>query len=166
MLFVAVAVLIVSLGTTYGLIRVHRNARFETWLGDNEVPGILFGALAALYGALLAFVVFATWESYARAEDAVTNEAADLIAAYRDTQSFPDRLRIQAQFRLRSYARIPRRPRSVVCQRGRVACQAGERAAEGSGAAVASRPAGPALTSLEHSPACCPNRVPGNMPRC
>jgi len=71
----------------------------------NEVAGLLFNAVGILYGALLAFIVFATWESFSAAQAAVTAEAADLVGVYRDTQQFPEPVRGQVQLLLRSYPR-------------------------------------------------------------
>src|SRR6476659_6993322 len=72
--------------------------------GDaNDLAGLLFGAVGILYGALLAFVVFATWESYSGAEQAVTMEGATLVAAYRDSQQFPEPHRTEIQAALRTY---------------------------------------------------------------
>ena len=99
----AVGVILSSLLAVAGLLIVRRS-RLQRHLGENDVAGLLFGAVGVLYGALLAFVVFATWESYSRAEQSVVAEGADLVAVYRDTQTFPDPLRPQIQAALRTYA--------------------------------------------------------------
>jgi Protein of unknown function (DUF4239) len=99
----SVGVVLTALVAVAGLLWVRRSTRFTQHLGENDVAGILFGAMGILYGALLAFVVFATWESYARAEEAVTQEGADLVAVYRDSQIFPDPLRGEVQTALRTY---------------------------------------------------------------
>ncbi|MEA2621395.1 MAG: hypothetical protein QOH61_305 [Chloroflexota bacterium] len=103
-LLIAAGVVLASLLAVAGLLLVRRSPRFERYIGDNDVPGLLFGALGALYGALLAFVVFGTWDSYTRAEAAVTTEGAQLVGVYRDTQLFPEPLRQDAQAALRTYA--------------------------------------------------------------
>jgi len=104
MLMTALAVVAMSLLALAGLLIVRRTHWLQRHLGENDVPGLIFGAVGILYGALLAFVVFATWESYAGAEQAVTMEAADLVAVYRDTQQFPDPQRNEIQIALRTYA--------------------------------------------------------------
>ena len=91
----------VALAAVAGLLVFRLLARGHP--GNNDVAGILFGAVGILYGALLAFIVFATWESYSGAEREVTTEGADIIAVYRDTQQFPDPLREQTQAALRTY---------------------------------------------------------------
>jgi hypothetical protein len=100
---IAILALVVLAAVT-GVIAVRRSQRFERHFHENEVAGLLFSVMGVVYGALLAFVVFATWESYAGAQQAVVAEAADLVAVYRDTQTFPDPQRGQAQTALRAYA--------------------------------------------------------------
>lgn len=103
MFWLACGVVLSALLAIAGLLFVRRSSRFHQYLGDNDVPGILFGGLGVLYGALLAFVVFGTWESYSRAEQAVTAEGAKLVGVYRDAQTFPDPLRAETQAALRTY---------------------------------------------------------------
>ena len=50
-----------------GLLLVRRTTSMRRHLGENDVAGLLFGAVGVLYGALLAFVVFAAWEGYSPA---------------------------------------------------------------------------------------------------
>src|SRR5207245_364290 len=57
--------------------------------GQNDIAGFLFTTMGVLYAVVLAFVVFAVWEQFARGEQAVTAEAAALISVFRDTQDFP-----------------------------------------------------------------------------
>jgi hypothetical protein len=97
----AIIVIGVALLSVVGLLVFRRVARGH--LGNNDVAGLLFGAVGILYGALLAFIVFATWEGYSGAEHAVTAEGADVIAVYRDTQDFPSPSRELVQAALRTY---------------------------------------------------------------
>jgi hypothetical protein len=100
---VGAIVVLSSVASIAALVGLHQSPRFKRALGENDVPGFLFGAIGVLYGALLAFVVFATWEAYARAETAVTAEAAGLITVFRDTQDFPEPLEVEAQDAIRAY---------------------------------------------------------------
>jgi hypothetical protein len=104
LLIVLLNILGASLVAVAGLVLVRRVRRFRPDVAENEVAGLLFAVMGVVYGALLAFVVFATWESFAGAQQAVTTEAADLVAAYRDTQTFPEPQRTQSQAALRTYA--------------------------------------------------------------
>ena len=94
-----------SLLAILGLVLVRRSSAFQQHFAENEVAGLLFSAMGVVYGALLAFVVFATWESFAGAQQAVTTEAATLVAAYRDTQTFPEPQRTEVQLAYRTYAK-------------------------------------------------------------
>jgi hypothetical protein len=96
-------VLAVSIVAVLGLFLARRIPAFASRSQENEVAGLLYQAMGVVYGALLAFIVFATWESFASAQLAVTQEAADLVAAYRDTQTFPEPQRTQAQATFRFY---------------------------------------------------------------
>lgn len=87
-----------------GLQVVHRVEWGPQRPGENEVAGPLFGAVGVAYGTLLAFIVLVVWQRFAATDQALTTEAADLVAVFRDTQDFPDPLRQQAQDALRAYA--------------------------------------------------------------
>ena len=105
-LWLALAPLVVfgaALVAIAGLVVVRRTEQFSRYFHENEVAGLLFSVMGLVYGALLAFVVFATWQSYAGAQQAVTDEAAAVVEAYRDTQTFPEPQRSSAQAALRTY---------------------------------------------------------------
>lgn len=87
-----------------GLVVAHRVLKVRRYLVENEVAGFLYAVIGVTYGVLLAFVVLAVWQKYAAADQAVTTEAADLVAVFRDTQSFPPPLRQNAQLSLQLYA--------------------------------------------------------------
>jgi hypothetical protein len=87
-----------------GLLVARRTLRLPHGAGDHDVAGVLYAAVGAIYGVLLAFIVVVVWDRYAAADQAVTTEAADLVVAFRDTQTFPEPQRAQAQASLRSYA--------------------------------------------------------------
>ncbi|MFN8621805.1 MAG: DUF4239 domain-containing protein [Chloroflexota bacterium] len=102
LLFPAI-ILFVAILATIGLLIVRRMPRFVGMFHENEVAGHQFAALGVLYGALLAFVVFAAWERWSEAQHAVSEEAAAIVTAYRDTQDFPDPLKGEAQVAYRGY---------------------------------------------------------------
>jgi len=102
LLFPAI-ILFVAILATIGLLIVRRIPRFVGLFHENEVAGHQFAALGVLYGALLAFVVFAAWERWSEAQHAVSDEAAAIVTAYRDTQDFPEPQKGEAQVALRGY---------------------------------------------------------------
>jgi hypothetical protein len=68
------------------------------------IVGYIFSAIALIYAVVLAFVVFAVWERYSVSQQVVTSEAASLVVAYRDTESFPEPTRSDAQKAFYGYA--------------------------------------------------------------
>lgn len=86
-----------------GLLATRRLVRPRVAEGHNDVAGFLFAMLGVLYAIVLAFVVFAVWQRYTDADSAVTAEATAAVLAFRDTQTFPEPLRGQAQDALRAY---------------------------------------------------------------
>ena len=73
--------------------------------GHNDVAGFIFATIGVIYAVLLAFVVFAVWDRFSKADDAVSSEAAALVTVYRDAQVLPPPQRHAAQQALISYAR-------------------------------------------------------------
>jgi hypothetical protein len=103
----ALAVLVIggaAILAVAGLLVVH-HLLWRPEPGANEVPGFFYAVIGVIYGVLLAFIVLVVWERFAATDEAVTTEAADLVAVYRGTQDFPEPFRQQAQEALRAYAR-------------------------------------------------------------
>lgn len=100
------AVLVVS-GTVLfavgGTIFVRRRVPVEVLEKQHEVGGFLYGALAVIYGILLAFVVFVVWTSYQSASDAVASEADQLVDLLRISKGFPPELHAAVHHQLRQY---------------------------------------------------------------
>jgi hypothetical protein len=69
----------------------------------NDFIGLIFATVALLYSVLMAFVVFSVWQRFTDSAHTVTNEASAAVVAYRDTQTFPEPLRSEAQAAFRSY---------------------------------------------------------------
>ena len=88
-----------------GLALTHPARRRALKLEHNDVNGQFFAAVAVVYAVLLAFVVFAVWERFSSASQSVTNEAAALVATYREAQALPEPMRTDATDALRRYAR-------------------------------------------------------------
>lgn len=87
-----------------GLLAFHRYAHLKRFAGENEIAGFLYAVVGVVYGILLAFVVFAVYNRFDAVDTAVTTEAADMVAVFRDTQFLPPRLQPAAQADLVSYA--------------------------------------------------------------
>lgn len=92
-LFIITSVII----TLWGLRLFRRLLDIKKLKHEEAIVGYLFSAIALIYAVVLAFVVFAVWERYSVSQQVVTSEAAALVVAYRDTETFPEPERVQAQ---------------------------------------------------------------------
>ena len=100
------AVVLVVLAAALSVLALYlfrKSVSFEISKGHNEIAGFVFATVGVLYAVVLAFVVFAVWERYTASQEAVAHEGAVAVAAYRDTQEFPEPRRTQAQLALRTY---------------------------------------------------------------
>jgi hypothetical protein len=86
-----------------GMMLVRRRVPVEVLERQHEVGGFLYGALAVIYGILLAFVVFVVWTSYQSASDAVASEADQLVDLLRLSRGFPPETGAAIQEGLRQY---------------------------------------------------------------
>ena len=80
--------------------------KFEITDGHNEIAGLVFTTVGVLYSVVLAFVVFAVWSRFSTVDQGVADEAALIVSTYRDTQTFPEPERADAQESLRTYVHV------------------------------------------------------------
>jgi len=92
-LFAAAVVSATVLFAVAGAAVVRRRVPVEVLEKQHEVGGFLYGALAVIYGILLAFVVFVVWTRYDAAAEAVAREADQLVDLVRLSQGLPEALR-------------------------------------------------------------------------
>jgi len=90
--------------TALGVVLARRFARTRKIEGENEIVGWMFSGIVVVGAVFLAFVVFSVYERYSALRQATTEEAAQLVVVYRDTQTFPEPARKSAQDALRKYA--------------------------------------------------------------
>jgi hypothetical protein len=88
------------------LLSTRRLVKMQLSDGHNDIAGFIFATVAVVYAVVLGFLVITVWQRFADAENAVTSEAASLVAVFRDTQTFPQPYRDEAQAALRSYATV------------------------------------------------------------
>jgi hypothetical protein len=86
-----------------GLLATRRVVRANLSQSHNDIASYLFAAVGVIYAVLLAWVVVVVWQRYSDSNQAVVQEAAAAVVAYRDTQTFPEPQRQQAQQALRDY---------------------------------------------------------------
>ena len=87
-----------------GVFVVRRFASKRKVDGDNEIVGWMFSGIVVVGAVFMAFVVFSVYERYSVLRQVTTEEAAQLVVVYRDTQSFSEPARTKAQEALRKYA--------------------------------------------------------------
>lgn len=101
-----VVVLIVFSGVSVlGLYLVRVLVPLERLKQNHEVAGFTFGVIGAFYGLLLAFVIVAAWQRYARANEKVQDEAMSLTSLYRLSKGFPQPMASDLQRAIRRYTR-------------------------------------------------------------
>jgi uncharacterized membrane protein YraQ (UPF0718 family) len=86
-----------------GLLVSRRIIPAERVRGHNEAAGFIYATYGVIYAVLIAFVVIAVWETFAKAEEIVSEEASSLISLYRDTTAFPEAEQHALQESLRTY---------------------------------------------------------------
>lgn len=83
----------VIIGTGFSflaLMLIRRHFDWESFKENHEVGGFLFNALGLIYAALIAFVVFATWEEYNDSLENFEMEANMLQGLYLLSKGLPE----------------------------------------------------------------------------
>ncbi|MEA2686419.1 MAG: hypothetical protein QOE93_1614, partial [Actinomycetota bacterium] len=93
-----------GVAATLVVLVVRRFARPSKVDGENEIVGWMFSGLVVVGAVFMAFVVFSVYERYSVLREATTEEAAQLVVVYRDTQDFSEPAKTEAQDALRGYA--------------------------------------------------------------
>jgi hypothetical protein len=104
----AAAVVIVAGSVVLGLLGLYAIRRWRPHAqraGDNDVVGVFFSIVGALYGILLAFVVVTVWTDFADASEMTQAEAARAGDLIRDADAFPDESRRRFRGLMLSYVR-------------------------------------------------------------
>src|SRR4051812_25989001 len=71
--------------------------------GHNDVVGMAFTTVGVVYAVILAFVVVTVGTAMDKSTDIVTDEAAALVALYRDTGAFHEPFRTDARKKILDY---------------------------------------------------------------
>jgi len=89
-----------------GLFAVHRLVDVELRRSHNDVAGFMIAIVGVLYAVLLAFIAVTTWETYAKAGDAVDNEANAVGNMFLDTAGVPDAIAARYRKFLSQYVEL------------------------------------------------------------
>src|SRR4051794_2901933 len=93
-----------GLAAIVAVILVRRFAHPNRDDSENGIVGWMFSGIVVVVAVLLAFVVFSVYERYSNLRNTTTEEAAQLVVVYRDTEQFSEPARTRAQAALRTYA--------------------------------------------------------------
>ena len=103
----ALAFVATSIGLSVsGLLATRGLIKRQLSPGHQSVASSIFLTAVGFYSILLAFVVYIVWQRFSASDQAVTEEAAALIGVFRDTQTFPEPFRSEAQQALEDYAQV------------------------------------------------------------
>jgi hypothetical protein len=89
-----------------GLYVFHRRVDMELRRRHNDIAGFLIAIVGVIYAVLLAFIAVTTWESYAKAGDAVENEANAVGNMFFDTAGVPDAVALGYRQLLDEYVQV------------------------------------------------------------
>jgi hypothetical protein len=89
-----------------GLWLMRRFSHLKIAEGHNEVAGFIFATVGVVYAVLLVFLTIVVFQQFAQAEHLAADEAATLLALYRDTEELAEPTRQLLQERLRAYTRL------------------------------------------------------------
>ena len=102
--FLLVVVLPTGL-TTLGLVLIRRRFPTERLKVNNEVASFTFATVSVIYAVLLGFAVIVVWEKFRDAENAVSQEAASVVALYRLSDGMGGDAAVELRSRLTAYVR-------------------------------------------------------------
>lgn len=89
LVFIVVMVLLAQ-----ALLWLFNNLGARKWLEpNNEVAGIIFGAIALVYSLILAFVIVAVWENYNDLEKTIQTETDGLNSILSHTSTMPAQMK-------------------------------------------------------------------------
>lgn len=102
---ITLAIILLAVGISGGVhLFVRKRVSLEILERHREVAGFLLAAMAAVYGALLAFVVVAVWEQLNDAKSIVEREATVVVSLHHNFDAFPELTRVPLQRLLKEYA--------------------------------------------------------------
>jgi hypothetical protein len=70
---------------------------------NHDVAGYLYNAICFIYAVLIAFVVYATWNSLKETNAIIVQESNHLLDLYYDASAFPDPIRKDIETAIRDY---------------------------------------------------------------
>ncbi len=94
----------VSITVFFVLLKAVRKIIPHELLKENhDVAGYLYNAICFIYAVLIAFVVYATWNSLRETNTIIVQESNHLLDLYYDASAFPDPIRKDIETAIRDY---------------------------------------------------------------
>jgi hypothetical protein len=103
-----------------GLVVFHALVPLDVRRAHNDIVGFTIAIVGVVYAVLLAFIAVATWETYAKADDIVENEANRLGNLFWDTAGLPDNAAAEFRERLKDYVQTVINDEWAAEQSGRI----------------------------------------------
>jgi hypothetical protein len=86
-----------------GLVVFHALVPLDVRRAHNDIVGFTIAIVGVVYAVLLAFIAVATWETYAKADDIVENEANRLGNLFFDAAGLPEDAAAEFREHLKDY---------------------------------------------------------------
>jgi Protein of unknown function (DUF4239) len=107
-----------------GLVLFRRYVKLSWMEGHNDVAGFIYAQLGVVYAVLMAFIVIVVWQRFDEADQTAAQEAAILIALYRDTAVYPAAERDILRERIRVYTTTVAQDEWETMRRGQASLRA------------------------------------------
>jgi hypothetical protein len=106
--FMVSIIILSSVSITIFLIAqkiLRKKISHELLIENHEVGGFLYNAICVIYAVLMAFVVFAIWNSMEVTDSKIEGEANNLLNLYYDAGAYPDSIKMEIQSTIRDYVK-------------------------------------------------------------
>ncbi|MEI7484095.1 MAG: DUF4239 domain-containing protein [Ignavibacteriota bacterium] len=97
---VSIAVFLISLRI------IRKKIQQDTLKENHEVAGFIYNAVCIIYAVLIAFVVYASWNSLKETNIIIEQESNHLLDLYYGTKAFPDTIRQEIRTTINDYVNI------------------------------------------------------------
>ncbi|MBX3317191.1 MAG: DUF4239 domain-containing protein [Phycisphaeraceae bacterium] len=100
-------IIILCLYSVVGLLIVRRCIlpRLRVQIADSEFGGAMLQAVMVFYGLATALIAVGVWQSYSDTSKIISSEVTAIAALYRDVGNYPEPLRSNLRYDLRTYVR-------------------------------------------------------------
>ncbi len=97
---ISIAVFLISLKI------IRRKIQQDILKENHEVAGFIYNAVCIIYAVLIAFVVYASWNSLKETNTIIEQESNHLIDLYYSAKAFPDSIRLEIRTTINEYVNV------------------------------------------------------------